>query len=82
MRVDGGTIEVGRAAWGRIRDHGRRCFDDWIVVARALAIGRTAALKAAGTNQATGTTYNRCIAAWLGDNGLAGINSQERYGGC
>ncbi len=42
-RTDGvaDPIAEGRAAWQRIKEHGRKNFDDWIKVAWALAIGRT-----------------------------------------
>jgi hypothetical protein len=73
------TVAEGRLAWQRIREHGRRNFDDWICVARALAIGRTAALKAAKTNKCVGSRYNREMGIWLTDRGLDGVVAQERY---
>jgi hypothetical protein len=73
------AVAAGTAAWARITEHGRKCWGDWLDVARALVIGRTEALKAAGTNRAVGTRYNRAMGEWLRDNGLDGINNQERY---
>lgn len=76
------TVTAGDAAWAQIRDHGRKNFDDWIAVARALAIGRSAALKTACTNRPLGSRYNFAMGIWLRDNGLGGINNQERYRAC
>jgi hypothetical protein len=76
---DSGTIEAGRAAWTRLRDRDRATWTDWLDVARALAIGRTEALKAAGTNSPVGTRYNTAMGAWLRENGLGDVVAQERY---
>lgn len=73
------TVAEAREAWARIKEHGRKSFDDWICVARALAIGRTAALKAAGTNRAVGSKYNIAAGKWLTDHQLDGITATERY---
>jgi hypothetical protein len=58
-------IEAGREAWVRIRDRDKKTWEDWIAVSRAISIGRTAALKAAKTNQPVGTKYNREMGKWL-----------------
>jgi hypothetical protein len=71
-------IEAGRKAWQRIKEHGRKSFDDWITVARALAIGRSAALQEAGTDRPYGVTFTRASARWLRQTGLDGLNDQER----
>jgi hypothetical protein len=42
-------------------------------------IGRAAAMKAANTNRAVGTRYNKAMGRWLRDNGLSDISAQERY---
>jgi hypothetical protein len=73
------AVAAGRAAWARIREHGRKSFDDWITVAKALAIGRSVALQAADTNRPVGSRFNRTMGAWLRQAGLDGINNQERY---
>jgi hypothetical protein len=71
-------IEAGREAWQRIREHGRKSFEDWITVARALAIGRSACLEAAGCNRPFGSAYTRAAGLWLRQAGLDGMNDQER----
>jgi hypothetical protein len=73
------VLAAGAAAWSRIRDHEKATWTDWLDVARALAIGRTVALKVAGTNQPVGTRYNTAMGVWLRENGLADIVAQERY---
>jgi hypothetical protein len=76
---DSGTIEAGRSAWARLRDRERATWSDWLDVARALAIGRTVALQAAGTNSPVGTRYNTAMGTWLRENGLGDVVAQERY---
>ena len=73
------VVAEARLAWARIRENGRRDWDDWILIAQALAAGRSEALKAARTNRAVGTAYNRAMALWLREAGLDGIAAQERY---
>jgi hypothetical protein len=73
------AIEASSASWQRIKDHGRKDWDDWLRVARALLIGRTAALKAADTNRCVGSKYNAAMAAWLRENGLDDVVAQELY---
>ena len=77
--TDAAAITAGREAWQRIRAHARMNWQDWLTVARALTIGRTEALKAAGTNRPVGTAYNRAMGAWLRENGFDTISTQERY---
>ena len=71
-------VAAGRAAWARLRGD-RKSWTDWLFVGRALQIGKGEAMKAAKTNRAVGTTYNRLMAQWLRENGLDGITAQERY---
>jgi len=73
-------VAAGRAAWARIRDHGRKNFDDWIAVGRALVIGRTEAMQKAQANRPIGTTYNRLMGEWLKQHDLSDVCAQERYG--
>jgi hypothetical protein len=72
-------VAEGRAAWSRIRESGRRSWDDWMAVARALAQGRSEALQAAKANRPFGSRYNAAMGAWLRDCGLDGIEGQLRY---
>jgi hypothetical protein len=72
-------VAAGRAAWARIRGHDRKSWEDWVQVARGLAVGRVEMMKAANTNRPVGTTYNRKMGDWLRENGLDGITAQERY---
>ena len=77
--TDVDQIAEGREAWARIRGHERKDWLDWLAVGRALVIGRTEALKIAQTNRPVGSRYNRTIACWLHENGLADVCAQERY---
>ena len=66
-------------AWPRISDRGRKSFDDSLQVGHALAIGRTEALRAAGTNSPVGSKFNKAIGTWLAANGLDGVTAPERH---
>jgi hypothetical protein len=72
------AVVAGQQAWKRICDNGRRSFDDWLLVARALAVGRAIALAEAGCTRPFGSHYTRAMARWLRQNGLAGIEDTER----
>jgi hypothetical protein len=71
-------VAEGRAAWKRLRND-RATFEDWTAVSRALVVGRTVALKEAGTNAPVGGRYNNAMGRWLVAHGLDGVNNQERY---
>jgi hypothetical protein len=73
------AVAAGAVAWKRLNEHGRTSWDDWLTVARALLIGRTAAMQAAETNRAVGSKYNAAMGQWLRDHGLADVAAQERY---
>jgi hypothetical protein len=75
---DSGTIEAGRAAWARLRGD-RKSWTDWLAVARAIEIGKAEVMKAAKTNRAVGTTYNRLMGEWLCNQGLEGVTASERF---
>jgi hypothetical protein len=72
-------IEAGRAAWQRLRQEGRRSWDDWMLVAKALAAGRSKAMLQAKANRPVGTTYVRIFGAWLREHDLADMDNQARY---
>jgi hypothetical protein len=63
----------------RLRERERATWADWLMVARALIIGRSEALKTAKTNRAVGTTYNRAMGEWLRENDMADLSAQARY---
>jgi hypothetical protein len=71
-------IDLARAAWQRLRNE-RQTFADWVLIGRALAIGRAVIMRQANANKPAGLRYNRMMAQWLRENGLAGISNQERY---
>ena len=67
------TIAAGRDAWQRLRERERATWSDWLIVGRALIIGRTEALiigrtealKIAKTNCPVGSRYNSAMGRWL-----------------
>jgi len=71
------TISAARDAWQRI-ERGAT-FDDWVTVAKALAIGRAHAMATAETNKPFGRRFVAVISAWLREHGLDRITGQERH---
>jgi hypothetical protein len=75
-RADADVVAAGKAAWARVR--AGSTFSDWILIAKAISVGRSLCLKAAGANRPVGGAYNKAIAAWVRKNGLDGITRAER----
>ena len=73
------ALLAGQAAWVRLRDRERATWDDWMMVADALIVGRAAAMSAAKSNKPMGFLYNRIFGDWLRSHGFDGISNQERY---
>lgn len=71
------TIAAGVAAWSRLRS--AATFQDWIAVAKALAVGRAECMRKAGCNTPFGSRYNAATGAWLAQHGLQGVSGQERW---
>jgi hypothetical protein len=71
------VIRAGSEAWQRLRRNAS--FDDWVAVAKALAIGRAYAMRVAQAPKPVGTRYVAAIGTWLRQHGLDGIGAQERY---
>jgi hypothetical protein len=72
-------IDEGRAAWGRLQHHERTSWADWVRLGHAILIGRRDAMLTAKANSPFGVPYVKAIGAWLRENGLDGINGQDRY---
>jgi hypothetical protein len=73
------AVTAGRSAWERIHEHGRKCFEDWLQVAKALAVGRSQAMQEAKCNKPVGTGYVRVFSVWKRDRGFSDITPQETY---
>jgi len=72
-------VAAGRAAWERIKGHDRKSWDDWLMVGRAIIIGRAEMMAKANSNRPLGTVYNRLMGEWLKQHGFGDVNNQERY---
>jgi hypothetical protein len=68
----------GREAVSRIRDRAKQTFDDWLLVGKALVIGRTSSMAQAKVNVPNGTPYQKAIRRWLDDNGFGDLDTHER----
>lgn len=72
-------VAKGREAWQRLRTRDRATWDDWLTVARALILGRAAAMAAAKSNAPMGAKYNRLFGDWLRAHDFDAITNAERY---
>lgn len=79
---DTAVIDQGREAWKRIRSQERLSWSDWIVVGKALLVGRAICMKAAQVNEPRGGRYNYVANTWLRENGFDDISAQERHRAC
>ena len=71
-------IEAGREAWARIRENGRKSWQDWLTVAVAVQLGRDASMLAAGCKTPFGSHYVKAMAEWLAKAQLHGVGVQVR----
>jgi len=74
--VDAAEIAKGREAWGRIRADS--AWEDWVLVGKALDLGRHGCRRAAQMSPPNGSGYNRIFSQWLQENGLSDINKEAR----
>ena len=79
MTAEDEIISAGRDAWSRLQTHQRTSWNDWVLIGRALLVGRRDAMLDAKANIPMGMRYNRIFSAWLRANGLDGISGQDRY---
>lgn len=78
---DGDNLELeavahGRDAWARLKKD--QTFEDWLLVGQTLGIGRSWAMRRAGTNAPAGRGYNEAFSGWLADNGFSDIDRGTR----
>jgi hypothetical protein len=78
MTDQAAIVSEGREAVSRIRDRARQTFDDWLLVGKALVVGRTTCMAAAKVNVPNGTPYQKAIRRWLDDNGFGDLDTHER----
>lgn len=72
--LDDVTVQRGREAMER-----QRCgFEDWLLVAAALAVGRTEAMRSAHSNAPVGRRYEQEMGRWLIANGFQEIDKGAR----
>jgi len=73
------AISEGREALSRLRRVGQTTWEDWLLVAHALAVGREQAMKEAKTNRPYGPKYYRAMRHWIDANGFSDMAQTERY---
>ncbi len=59
------AVTEGRKAFMRIEKAARQAFGDWVLVAKALAQGRSEALASTGANSVRSTAYRKAFEQWL-----------------
>jgi hypothetical protein len=76
-----------RVATNRIIRQGRDCWEQtsksnsvetWMLIGRALCVGKTWALHAANTNKAWGSAYSRRFGEWMAKHGFGTMNKHTR----
>lgn len=71
-------VAEGRAAWSRLKRVGTTSWEDWLLVAHALEVGRDHAMKVAQTNRPFGKKYTAAMRLWIDQNEFADLTQQER----
>jgi hypothetical protein len=71
------VVKAGVEAWSRLRRN--TSYEDWLSVARALAVGREYAMRVAHADKPCGPRYVAAIGTWLRQHHLDGVTPQERY---
>ena len=76
-----------RVATNRIIRQGRDCWEQinksnsvetWMLIGRALCVGKAWALHAANTNRAWGSAYSRLFGQWMAKHGFGTMNKNTR----
>jgi hypothetical protein len=70
------VIERGRLAWTQIKTD--REWRDWVRIGKALAIGRTEAMRQAHSNEPKGKRYSAQFSAWLNAKGFGDMDQGDR----
>lgn len=76
--TDDGVIRDAREAWERIKQVADRTYDDWMLVAEALAAGRQWATVASNSRGPTGKGYAQYFHHWLEEKGFGDIDKSDR----
>lgn len=71
-------IIKAKSAWSRVRKNSTRLWTDWVLIGKALQIGRAYAVSASGSNGPKGKKYSRTFSEWLEGNKLGGMNKNTR----
>lgn len=67
-------IQQGVDAWHQLK----KSWEHWLMVGKALRIGREEAMHSAGTNRPEGKGYNKAFGEWLLENKLDDIDQGDR----
>jgi hypothetical protein len=71
------TVTEGRAAWNR-RKNETGTWEDWVLIGKALAVGKQEALARANKARAVGSKYNKSFSEWLQIHGFDDIDKADR----
>src|SRR5262249_7761305 len=69
-------IHLGKESW-RAKKEGAD-WTGWVRIGQAIDLGRTHAMREAGTNQPKGKTYARIFGDWIKRNGFGDLNEVAR----
>ena len=69
-------VRAAREAWERLSTF--QTYDDWMIIAEAMAVGREEAMRAAQTDEPQGRRYNEAFSDWLREHKLDEIDKGTR----
>jgi hypothetical protein len=75
-KTDNDIVKGAQAAWLRLKQN--QTWQDWLLIGEAHLIGRTEAMRKAGTNQPTGRSYNAAFSRGLKATNFDGIDKGDR----
>jgi hypothetical protein len=73
-----GVVEAGREAWQRRKDDAHVCWEDWVLIGKALLAGRAHAMTRAGKKQPRGKAYTLYFSNWLQAHHFHDIDKADR----
>jgi hypothetical protein len=80
QNVDAGVdvVNAGVEAWRRRKADVRACWDDHVLIGKALLVGRAEAMALAGKNTPAGKAYNNHFSHWLREHHFDDIDPADR----
>jgi hypothetical protein len=72
------VVEAGREAWQRRKADVRACWEDWVLIGKALLSGREKAMEVAGKSEPRRKAYTVQFSHWLQEHRFHDIDKADR----